>query len=212
MKVLVATRSLHKLREIRGILRPLEAIDLVGPASVGLAPDPAEEEIEVHDTFEANAGAKARWFAERSGLPTLADDSGLEVDLLGGEPGVRSKRFAPDGDTLSGEDRDRANNEHLLERLGEAPLSERTARFVCVAVLTGPGIGTRVERGEAAGLILGRPRGWGGFGYDPLFHDSEAGRSFAELSEAEKAERGHRGKAFRAMIPHLEALVAGGAG
>ena len=210
MRVLVATRSLHKLREIRGILRHLESIDLVDPSAVGLAPDPAEEEIEIHDTFEANAAAKARWFAERSGLPTLADDSGLEVDLLGGEPGVRSKRFSPEAEALDGEERDRANNAHLLERLGEAPLSERTGRFVCVAVLAGPEIEVRIERGEAPGLILGRPRGTEGFGYDPLFYDPEVGRTFAELSADEKATRGHRGKAFRAMAPHLETLAVGG--
>ncbi|TVP53727.1 MAG: non-canonical purine NTP pyrophosphatase [Gemmatimonadales bacterium] len=210
MKVLVATRSAHKLREIRGILRGLAGVELVSPEGLGLVYDPSEEGIEAFETFEENALAKAHWFHERSGLPALADDSGLEVDLLDGAPGVHSKRFAPQSDPTNAQDRDTLNNEHLLTLLGDAPLAERTARFVCVAVLVD---GTReplVARGEAPGLILGRPRGRDGFGYDPLFFDPDSGRTFAELSGEEKAARGHRGKAFREMSGLIREFVVPG--
>ncbi len=203
MKVLVATRSAHKLREIRTILREIPALALVSPDQVGLAPQPEEEGIEVGETFEENARAKARWFHERTGLPTLADDSGLVVDALDGRPGVHSKRFAPAGEGLDGEARDEANNLHLLDLLADLPLPRRTGRYVCVAVLYRSPGDEVVVQGEAEGLILGRPRGWEGFGYDPLFLDPASGRSFAELSPEEKDERSHRGRAFRALERHL---------
>ncbi len=210
MRILVATRSAHKLREIRGILRGLTEVELLSPEGVGLAYDPSEEETEAFETFEENALAKARWFHERSGLPALADDSGLEVDLLDGAPGVHSKRFAPQSDPDEARDRDALNNEHLLARLGDAPLAERTARFVCVAALVDGRSSPLIARGEAPGLILGRPRGWDGFGYDPLFFDPQSGRTFAELSAEEKAALGHRGKAFREMSGLIRESVLSG--
>ena len=208
MKLLVATRSAHKLGEIRAILRDVGRLSLVDLNDVGFAPSPEEEGIEAYETFSENALAKARYFAEKTGLPTVADDSGLVVDALGGRPGVHSKRFAPGGKELSSEDRDRANNEHLLELLGDRPLAERTARYVCVAALVDDSADPIQARGEAEGLILGRPRGYGGFGYDPLFYDQALGRTFAELTPREKDERSHRGRAFRRLATDLAALRA----
>lgn len=202
MKVVAATRSAHKLAEIRRILGGVPGLVLVDPAGVGVPPSPEEEGIEVFDTFEQNAVAKARWFHERTGLPALADDSGLVVDALGGAPGVRSRRFAP-VETGDADTQDRANNEHLLALLGDRPLPERTARYVCVAALVAPGRAPLVRRGEAEGLILGAPRGWGGFGYDPLFYDQALGATFAEIAPEVKNARSHRGAAFRALAAAL---------
>lgn len=209
MKILLASRNVHKLRELRGLFRTLAGpdIEILSPDSVGLPPSPDEEGIEVHDTFEANALAKARWFARLVDLPVLADDSGLEVDLLDGAPGVRSRRFAPiPAGEPEPDDEDQRNIVHLLEKLGDAPLARRTARFVCVAAhvpRSDAGGQEHTIRGEAEGLILGRPRGWEGFGYDPVFLDPSSGRTFAELTSREKLERGHRGKAFRPMARWL---------
>ena len=114
MKLLVATRSAHKMREIREILSEVPDLELVDLVQAGISPAPEEDDLEPYDTFEANARSKARYFHARSGLPTVADDSGLEVDALEGAPGVRSKRFAP-GDS-TGIQRDLANNRHLLDR------------------------------------------------------------------------------------------------
>lgn len=201
MRLLVATRSHHKMAEIRKILGGVPDLELVDPEGAGLAPDPAEDDLEPHDTFEENALSKARWFHERSGLPTVADDSGLVVDALGGAPGVRSKRFAPGG--AGGDARDVANNEHLLARLGDLPLAERTARYVCVVALVRNGSEPLVLRGECEGLILGRPQGRGGFGYDPLFYVPALGRTFGQAEPAEKHALSHRGRAFRALADHL---------
>ena len=209
MRVLVATRSAHKLGEIRRILGGVPGLQLLTPDEAGLPPVPEEEGIEIHETFEENALTKARWFRERSGMTVLADDSGLVVDALGGEPGVRSRRFAPH--RLPGEGVDEANNRHLLERLQGVPQAERTARFVCVAVLdTGAEGEPLVVRGEAEGRMLEAPVGQGGFGYDPLFLDPEAGVAFAELSGEEKDARSHRGKAFREMARRLSGSGNGG--
>jgi XTP/dITP diphosphohydrolase len=205
VKLLVATRSAHKLSEIRHLLASVPGLVLIDPGALGIAPSDEEEAIEAFDTFEENARAKARWFRERTGYPTLADDSGLEVDALDGAPGVWSRRFAP-GEFADREAQDRANNEHLLERLGELPLAQRTARFVCVAALDLGDGEPRLFRGEVPGLIVGRPQGWSGFGYDPLFLDQGLGRTFAQLTPAEKNERSHRGRAFRALAEALRDL------
>lgn len=197
-RVVLATRSAHKLFEIRRILADVPDLLVVDLEGLAVAPAPEEEDLEPYDTFEANARSKAAYFQQKTGRPTVADDSGLVVDALDGAPGVRSKRFAPD-EGLEGEERDRRNNEHLLERLEGVPLEERTARYVCVAVLDRGGGEVEVFRGEAPGLILDRPRGEGGFGYDPLFFDRELGKTFAEISRDEKNRRSHRGKAFRAL-------------
>ncbi len=202
---LLASRSAPKVREIRAILEGVPGIRLLTPDEAGLVETPEEEGIEVHDTFEANALAKARWFRERTGIPAIADDSGLEVDALGGAPGVWSKRFAPEERVRAVGDRDRANNEELLDRLAGVEAPRRTARFVCVAALSRAPNDERAVRGTVEGAILETPRGSGGFGYDPLFHDAELERAFGELSPREKEARSHRGRAFRALVRILEA-------
>ncbi len=208
MRLLLATRSAHKVREVRRILRDWPTIHVVDLEQAGIGPDPAEDALEPYETFEANALSKARYFHEVSELPTVADDSGLEVDALGGAPGVRTKRFAPEAVRLSGLDLDLANNRHLLRMLDDRLLGERRARYVCVAALV-TDEGEWGFRGEAHGLILGGPQGRGGFGYDPLFFDPLLGKTYAELTEDEKNDRSHRGAAFRAMAEHVEKHVEG---
>jgi XTP/dITP diphosphohydrolase len=205
VKVLVATRSADKLREIRQVLRWARGIELVDLSDAGVEESPEEGSLERFETFEENARAKAEYFARRTGLPTIADDSGIAVDALGGAPGVRSKRYAPATERMGGLERDRANLLHLLNALGGRPLPERSARYVCVAAFD-PGDGTEpiLFRGEVEGLVLDRPRGSGGFGYDPVFFHPRSGRTFAELSSGEKDEVSHRGAAIRALSEALE--------
>jgi XTP/dITP diphosphohydrolase len=203
MDLVLATRSTHKIGEIRRILEVVPDLRMLDLTEAGIPYDPAEEDLEPYDTFEENAVSKASYFQGISGLPTVADDSGIEIDLLGGAPGARSKRFAPDRG-LADLALDRANNQHLLASLGDAPLAERTGRYVCVAVLNrGDLDDVTVVRGEAPGLILNAPRGSGGFGYDPLFLDEELGKTFAEIALVDKNARSHRGKAFRALAARL---------
>jgi XTP/dITP diphosphohydrolase len=196
MRVVVATRNRGKLAELRRLLAGLP-LELVGLDAVG----PVPEVVEDGDTFEANAAKKAREVAVATGLPALADDSGLEVDALGGAPGVRSARFAGEGAT------DQANNRLLLERMAAVPGPERTARFRCVLAFADPAgpLGHRVhlEEGVCEGHIAEAPRGQDGFGYDPLFVPQGMARSMAELSPDEKNGLSHRGRACRAMARFL---------
>lgn len=192
---LIATRSEGKLRELNGILATagLRAVNL---SQALIEPTSAEEGIECFDTFEENALAKARYFHELSGMPTLADDSGLCVDALGGAPGVWSRRFA-DRDDLSGQDLDDANNAKLIEELsGETNLG---AGYKCAAAFVGDGV-EAVEMGEVRGEIVRDPLGDNGFGYDPYFLASELGMTFGEASTEAKERISHRGRAFRALI------------
>jgi XTP/dITP diphosphohydrolase len=204
VRLLVATRSRHKLGEIRAILAVVPGIELLSLDDAGIPEDPSEDALEPHDTFEENARSKAAHFQRLSGLPTVADDSGIVVDVLGGAPGVRSRRFAPLPEGTARDEQDEANNAYLLDQL---PLVEdprcRTARYVCVAVLDEGEGRVATFRGTAEGRIAAAPSGHGGFGYDPLFFDPEVGRTFAELTPAEKDARSHRGKAFRALAAHL---------
>ena len=209
LRIAVGTRSAHKLEEIRAIFGVREDIELLGLDDLGIPPSPAEEGVETFDTFIGNARAKAAFYASRTGLPTLADDSGLAVDALGGAPGVRSKRFSGRTD-LSGAALDRANNELLLERLGDTPDERRGARFVCVAALAFPNGRTVCAIGTVAGRIAREPRGRGGFGYDPLFLLPDLGVTFSELSPDEKNRRSHRARAFRALAAHVVGLLKGG--
>ncbi len=205
MRLLLATRSGHKAREVRRILagEGLERCTIVTLEDAGIPWTEAEEELEPHDTFEENAASKARYFARLSGLATVSDDSGLEVDALDGRPGVRTRRFAPAG-RYPGLPQDDANNRYLVERLDGVPPSARGARYVCVACLVDPATGTvSTFRGEAPGRILASGRGTGGFGYDPLFFDPRLGCGYAELTPAEKDARSHRGRAFRALAAAL---------
>ncbi len=206
MRLLLATRSAHKAAEIGRILEDVPRLELLDLHSAGIPQDPFEEGIEAFQTFEENAQAKARYFRQLTGLATVADDSGLEVVALGGDPGVRSRRFAPDG-TAAGLERDLANNRHLLLQLAGRPPEERAARYVCVAVLVREGGEVRTFRGVSEGRILTSPRGEGGFGYDPLFLDEELGRTYAELLPAEKNLRSHRGQAFRALSAYLKSAM-----
>ena len=198
---LLATRSAGKLRE----LQPLFAragIEVITLDRAGIPESAEEDAIEAYSTFEENARAKARYFRERSGLPTFADDSGLEIHALGGEPGVRSKRWSARPD-LTGQALDDANNAKVLEAL--RAVEDRRARYVCVAALASSD-GELIERGEVRGEILHAPRGRSGFGYDPLFLAEELGVTFGEASLEEKERVSHRGRAFHAL---LEAMRAG---
>ncbi len=197
MKLLAATRSAGKQPEFRRVLEPA-GIEVAFPDDIGLYPAPAEDLLELGDTFEANARRKAEHFARLSGLPTVADDSGLEVLSLGGAPGVRSRRWA--GATGSDAEVDAANNAELLRRLAGAAGVRRAARYRCVLVyLPGHGAIPRVLEGSCSGRILEEPKGQGGFGYDPLFYSDELGKSFGEASAAEKDAVSHRGRALREL-------------
>lgn len=202
MDLLVATRSAHKMREIRQLLNDVPDLTLLDLDEAGIAYDEAEEALEPYDSFEENARSKAEYFHARSGLPTVADDSGLAVDALNGAPGVRSKRFSP-GRGLEGPAQDKANNRYLLQCLAHQGAGARGARYVCVAALMGVPGEPVMFRGEAPGEILTEPRGAAGFGYDPLFLDPELGLTFAEIDGNEKNARSHRGKAFRALARAL---------
>lgn len=207
MKLLVATRSSGKMPEIRRILAGVPHLEVLSLSEAGIEPDPAEDDLEPYDTFEENALSKARYFHEKSGLPTVADDSGIVVDALRGAPGVRSKRFAPeagvDGDGLEGRALDRANNRHLVERLRGVSTEDRTARYVCVAVLVEEGRPPARFRGEASGVVVDEPRGSQGFGYDPHVYDPGLDKTYAEMTPAQKDARSHRGHAFRRLAEAL---------
>lgn len=201
-EVLLATGNPHKLDEVRAVLHPigwrvLGLDDLEGPNP----PEPLEDE----DTFEGNARIKALAYARATGRIALADDSGLEVDALGGAPGVRSARFAGvDGDR---ETRDRANNALLVERLVGTTDAERAARFVCAMCLATPEGEILAEtRGTFEGMIVLEPRGTNGFGYDPHLHLPDEGRTSAELDPEEKNARSHRGVATRSMAQAMAGL------
>jgi XTP/dITP diphosphohydrolase len=159
-----------------------------------------EADLEPHETFEENALSKARYFYEVSGgIPTVADDSGLEVDALGGRPGVRSKRWAG-RDELRGLQLDEANNHALLASLDG--VASPVARYVCVAAFVAVGV-ELTARGETTGTIVRDARGTHGFGYDPYFFSSELGKTFGESSPSEKERVSHRGRAFRELLTRI---------
>jgi XTP/dITP diphosphohydrolase len=199
--LLLATRSEGKLREIRPILSRL-GVHLTDLRELGL-PDANDEDLERADTFEANALAKARHYFEASGgIPTVADDSGLEIDALGGRPGVRSKRWSGRSD-LSGQALDDANNAALVTALRGK--TDRRGRYVCVAVFVDAAAELSAG-GECTGTILEEPRGSGGFGYDPYFLSDELGMTFGEAPLEAKERVSHRGRAFNALKTQLENL------
>ncbi len=201
MNLLVATRSEGKQREVRRLLAGAP-FDLFFPDDAGVVQSPAEDGLELHDSFEANARAKAEYFCRKTGLPTVADDSGLEVFSLGGDPGVRSKRWAQATGTPA--EVDAANNAMLLRRLGGAPDARRRARYRCVLVLVRKGGGIpQAFDAAASGVMLPEPRGSNGFGYDPYFLSDDLGRTFGEASDHDKDTVSHRGKAFRALLEAL---------
>ena len=202
MTLLVATRSVGKQREFTRMLEPL-GVTLAFPDDVGLAPRSDEDALELGDTFEANARHKAEYFARRSGLATVADDSGLEVLALGGAPGVRSRRWA--GASGTPDQVDAANNAELVRRLAGAPPARRGARYRCVVVLLRePGAIPESFEGSCVGRILEQPAGTGGFGYDPYFFSDELQKSFGEATPEEKDGVSHRGRAVRGLAAALE--------
>ncbi len=201
--LVLATRSPHKAREIGQILAPLDlAVDSL--ADLDVEPVPEEDGIEVFDTFQANAIAKARWFAHRLGRVALADDSGLRVDALDGDPGLHTKRFSGRSG-LDGQALDDANNALLLEKLDGVPEEERGARYVCCAAVAWPDGRALNAMGTVRGTIAFEPRGQAGFGYDPLFHVPALQARFAEVTAEAKNAISHRSRAFRALAVALEA-------
>jgi XTP/dITP diphosphohydrolase len=198
-RLLLASANQGKLRELRTILHGL-SVELVGLTEAGLGDPP--EIAETGDTFLENALLKARAYAAWSGLAAVADDSGLAVDALGGAPGVRSARYAGEG---AG---DRANLDKLLAALAGVPPERRTARFRCAAVLVDPKEGEWHAEAAWEGRVLEGPRGTGGFGYDPVFLPDGWDRTSAEVDQATKDAASHRGKAFRALRPAIEAWAS----
>ena len=202
-RLVVATRNADKLREIKEILADALFVEIVGLDDIGIHYTPEEDDLECFDTFEDNARAKARFFARRCGLPTLADDSGLCVDALGGAPGVRSRRFASATDSAQ----DRENNELLLSRLHGVTETERTARYVCAIALVSSSGEEQVVSGACEGRILSEPRGSGGFGYDPLFFIPEEDMTFGELPPRRKNSISHRARALHTLRRQLAGPV-----
>ncbi len=201
MKILAATRSAGKQREIRRIMGPA-GLEIVFPDEIWLHESSAGDPVEIGETFEANARHKAEYFVRLSSLPTFADDSGLEVFSLGGAPGVRSKRWANASGTE--EEVDAANNAELLRRLGGAPASNRLARYRCVVYyLPSFGAVPTICQGDCSGRILDAPQGTRGFGYDPYFFSDELGKTFGEATDEEKDQVSHRGRALRALAQTL---------
>lgn len=198
-RLVIASGNPGKLREIADILAPL-AIEVVPQHALGVT-----EAEEPHCTFVENALAKARHASRATGLPALADDSGVCVHALGGEPGVHSARYAGTGD--AGRDvQDRCNNERLLRALAES--ADRRAHYYCVIVVVRHAADPQplIAEAEWHGEILEAPRGSGGFGYDPLFFIPELGKTGAELLPAEKNRVSHRGRALALLVARLRAL------
>ena len=196
-KLLIATKNPGKVREYRELLADLP-FDVLSLADVGIDADVEE----TGETFEENALLKARAYAQLSGLLTWADDSGLAVDALGGWPGVHSARHAGPGAT----DADRIDI--LLERLADASPEDRAAAFHCVVAIATPEGRAWTTAGMCSGVIIDDPAGSGGFGYDPVFFVPELGKTFAQLTSAEKNAISHRGIAARKAAKLLAELVA----
>lgn len=196
--VVIASNNAHKIDEIRAAL-DFEGWEFASLKEAGVASDPDENA----ETFEGNARIKARAAHEVSGRAVLADDSGLEVDALQGEPGVRSARYAG----VHGDDA--ANNRKLLEKLAGIPDAERTARFVCALVFVDEDGTELTARGTVEGRIGYEEKGTEGFGYDPLFLPDDFGgsRTFAEVSQSEKTAISHRGRALNDLKAQIEAQM-----
>jgi len=195
-KLLLATNNAAKVREC---LLPLQGIpcDIVTLSDAGID----VVVIETGETMEENASIKARAYASASDLTALADDSGLEVDALGGEPGALSARYAGEGVS------DRERLDFLLSKLSHVPWEQRAARFRCVIAIATPKGAVELCQGECHGIIAFEPKGEGGFGYDPIFFLPELGKTMAELTIEEKNEISHRGKAARRARQILERYI-----
>lgn len=199
-EVLLATRNAGKLRELK-LLLAASGARVQDLREAGIPEHPEEDELERFDTFEENALAKARFFHAVSGLPTIADDSGLVVRALGGAPGVRSKRWSGRVE-LSGQALVDANNALLIASL--SGVTDRGAAFVCAAAFV-DGVRTVVARGETEGTIVDTPGGSLGFGYDPYFRSQELRGTFGECTAVEKERVSHRGRALRALLREVAA-------
>ncbi len=204
MPWIIATRSRGKLAELVPMLAA-RGVRGIGLDDAGVMPYDDEEGIEVFDTFAANAIAKASYFTARTGMPCLADDSGLCIDALDGAPGVRSRRFATDrGHSASvGADEEAANNDAMIDACwdsGRAP--PWSARYACAAAFC-DGTRTMVAEGRTDGVIMPERDGSGGFGYDPYFVSTELGVSFARATREAKAAVSHRGRALAALLERL---------
>jgi len=198
-RVLLASRNAKKLAELRRILAAegVQGIEVLGLDDVPEFPEAPETDA----TFEGNALAKARDAAAATGLPSVADDSGIAIDALNGMPGVLSARWSgKHGD-------DQANIDLVLAQLGDVPDDRRGGGFVCTAALVIPGGESTVVRGEWRGTILRTQRGDNGFGYDPIFQPEGLDVTSAELEPSEKDALSHRGRALRLLLPHLRALA-----
>lgn len=198
-RLLVATTNQGKLKEYRRLLEGVP-FNIIGPSEMGIKADVDETGA----SFEENAILKATTLCAASGLPTLADDSGLEVDALNGEPGVRSARYA--GDNAD----DAQRNKFLLKKLKRVPPGYRTARFRCVIAIAMPGGQVEIFNGECGGEIAAAPKGEHGFGYDPIFYIPELNRTMAELPTEVKNQLSHRARAAAKAKVYLEELGGGG--
>jgi XTP/dITP diphosphohydrolase len=195
VKIVVATRNRHKVREI-GVLLDEAGLDIEAITIDAVAPGALL--VENEDTFEGNALAKARQASRACGMPAIADDSGIEVDALGGAPGVRSARWA--GEPCD----DRRNNDKMLREMAAIPAGKRSARYRCAAAFVDAGKAEEVVRsGACEGVLLDSPRGQGGFGYDPLFFLPALGKTMAEIDLGQKNRLSHRAAAFRALVAAL---------
>ena len=198
-KLLIATNNSGKVEEYRRLLGCLP-VELTTPSNEGVTEEPEES----GDTFQENALIKARFYSEATGLHALADDSGIEVDALNGEPGVLSARYGG----LKGNDDDR--NKLLLSNLSNVPWEKRTARFVCVVAMVWPGDREETFQGACQGYVAFEPSGQEGFGYDPLFYYPSFGKTFGQTDAEAKDSVSHRGIAARKAVQRLkEALSAG---
>jgi XTP/dITP diphosphohydrolase len=195
-RLLVATTNRGKVAEYSSLLDGLD-IEMITLDQAGIRQEARED----HNTFAENARSKAEFYAGLSGLLTLADDSGLEVDALGGEPGVRSSRYAGDNAT----DSDRVN--FLLNKLKGVPPEKRQARFKCVTAIAAPGGYLKLVSGECEGFIALEPRGENGFGYDPIFYLPQYGKTIAEISPGLKNEISHRGRAAKKAREVLARII-----
>lgn len=197
-QIVLATRNAHKVEELREILAEVCAdldLDIIGMDQFPDSPEVVEDGI----TFEANALLKAQSAASTTGLPAMADDSGLAVDVLGGSPGIFSARWSGGGG-------DAANVDLLLAQLGDVREEHRGAAFVCAAALVLPDGPSRAEVARFGGSVSRAPRGTNGFGYDPIFVPDGSERSLAEYEAEEKNAISHRALAFAALTPHLREL------
>jgi XTP/dITP diphosphohydrolase len=205
-RILIATSNPGKLRDFAGAGAPL-GIEIEPLPNFSSIPAVVEDGL----TFEANARKKAEAYSVyASGEIVLADDSGLEVDALGGAPGVHSARYAADQPHLVGNNTDdQANNARLIRELRKIPPDQRSGRFVCVIAAARDGHTLAVFRGQAEGVLLDVPGGSNGFGYDPLFYFPPIQKTFAELTPEEKAQYSHRGKAFHEFLGWISAATRG---